>query len=129
MQDFKDCQDFCGLKDLGYTGLPFTWCNMRFDGSLVWVRLDRALATADWILKFPSIHLHHLQGLSSDRKPLWLASDDVNTRFYKPQKPFRFEAMCLKDDRCEEVVHSAWDMCRDEDAVGKVLRKFFDCQT
>ena len=84
MQDFKDCQDFCGLKDLGYTGLPFTWCNMRFDGSLVWVWLDRALATADWILKFPSIRLHHLQGLSSDHKPLWLASDDVNTRFYRP---------------------------------------------
>ncbi|XP_050281349.1 uncharacterized protein LOC126722235 [Quercus robur] len=115
MQDFRDCQDFYGLKDLGFTGLPFTWCNMRFDGSLVWVRLDRVLATANWILKFPSIRLHHLQGLSSDHKPLWLASDDVNTRFYRPQKPFRFEAMWLKDDRCEEVVHSAWDMCRDGD--------------
>ena len=24
MQDFSDCQDFYGLKDLGFTGLPFT---------------------------------------------------------------------------------------------------------
>ena len=24
MQDFKDCQDFCRLKDLGFTSLPFT---------------------------------------------------------------------------------------------------------
>jgi len=128
MQDFRDCLDFCGLKDLGFTGLPFTWCNMRFEGSLVWVRLDRALATADWILKFPSTRLHHLQGLSSDHKPLWLASDDVNFRFHRPLKPFRFEAMWLKDDRCEEVVHSAWDLCREGDAVGKVLRKCEDCQ-
>ncbi|XP_030948923.1 uncharacterized protein LOC115972818 [Quercus lobata] len=107
MQDFRNCQDFCGFKDLGYTSLPFTKCNMQFNGSLVWVRLDKALATVDWILKFPSICLHHLQGLSSDHKPLWLASDDVNARFYQSQKPFRSEAMWLKDDRCEDMVHLA----------------------
>ena len=129
MQDFKDCQDFCGLKDLGFTGLPFTWCNKRFDGDLIWVRLNRALASADWILKFPSSRLHHLQGLSSDHKPLWLASDDVNTRFYRAQKPFRFEAMWLKDDRCEDVVLSTWDRCLEGDAMGKVLANVADCQT
>ena len=129
MQDFRDCQDFCGLKDLGFIGLPFTWCNKRFDGDLIWVRLDRALASADWILKFPSIRLHHLQGLSSDHKPLWLASDDVNTRFYRAQKPFRFEAMWLKDDRFEDVVLSTWDRCLERDAMGKVLAKVADCQT
>ena len=100
---------------------------MQFDGSLVWVQLDRALATADWILKFPSIRLHHLQGFSFDHKPLWLASNDVNACFYRSQKPFQFEAMWLKDDRCEDVVHSAWDMCLKGDAVGNVLRKVFDC--
>ena len=107
MQDFRDCQDFYRLKDLGYTGLPFTWCNKHFDGDLIWVQLDRALASANWILKFPSSRLHHLQGLSSDHKPLWLASDDVNTRFYQARKPFRFEAMWLKDYRCKDVVHLA----------------------
>ena len=47
MQDFKDCLDFCGLKDLGYTSLPFTWCNQRYNDSKIWVRLDRAVASAD----------------------------------------------------------------------------------
>ena len=47
---------------------------MRFDGSLVWVQLDRALATADWILKFPSIRLHHLQ--ARKRKELLKAKSD-----------------------------------------------------
>ena len=96
MQDFKDCQDFCGLKDLGYTSLPFTWCNKHFDGDLIWVRLDRALASVDWILKFPSSRLHHLQGLSSDHKPLWLASDDVNTRFIKLENLFGLKPCGLK---------------------------------
>ena len=40
MQFFRECLDFCGLKDLGYSGLPFTWCNRRFEGNVVWVRLD-----------------------------------------------------------------------------------------
>ena len=83
MQDFRDCQDFCGLKDLGFIGLPFTWCNRHFDGNLIWVRLNRALTSTDWILKFSLSHLHHLQGFSSNHKPLWLASNDVNTRFYQ----------------------------------------------
>ena len=47
MQNFSDCLDVCGLKDLGYSGLPYTWCNRRFGGQMVRVRLDRALATPD----------------------------------------------------------------------------------
>ena len=129
MQVFRDCQYFWGLKDLGFTGLPFTWCNKHFGGDLIWVRLDRALASVDWILKFPSCRLHHLQGLSFDHKPLWLASDDVNTHFYQAQKRFRFEAMWLKDDRCENLVHLVWDRCLEGDAMGKVLAKVAVCQT
>ncbi|XP_075654591.1 uncharacterized protein LOC142624738 [Castanea sativa] len=107
MQDFCDCLDFCGLKDLGYSSLPFTWRNRRYDTGLVWVRLDRAVATVEWMLKFPTTRLHHLLGLSSDHKSIWLASDDPHKRFSRAQKPFRFEAMWLNDKRCEGVVHSA----------------------
>ena len=105
MQNFKDCLDVCGLKDLGYSGLPYTWCNRRFGDQVVWVRLDRALATPDWLLKFPTARLRHLSALSSDHKPIWLCLDDIRNRFFRPSKPFRFEAMWLKDVRCEGVVH------------------------
>ena len=70
MQNFRDCLDVCGLKDLGYSGLPYTWCNRRFGGQVGWVRLDRALATPDWLLKFPTARLHHLSALSFDHKPI-----------------------------------------------------------
>lgn len=83
MQDFRDCLDFYGLKDLGYSGLPFTWCNKRYNESLVWVRLNRAMAKTDWILKFPTIRLHHLSRSSFNHKPLWLVSDDVYSHFYR----------------------------------------------
>ena len=84
MQQFRDSLDFCGLKDLGFSGLPYTWSNRRFDGQMIWVRLDRAVASADWMLKFPSVRVHHVPGYSSDHKPIWLVSDDAHTRFYRP---------------------------------------------
>ena len=128
MQQFRDSLDFCGLKDLGFSGLPYTWSNQRFDGQMIWVRLDRAVASADWMLKFPSVRVHHVPGYSSDHKPIWLVSDDAHTRFYRPQRPFRFEAIWLKDSRCEGVVHSAWDMDSVGDQIGNVLSKVKNCQ-
>ena len=88
MQQFRDCLDFCGLKDLGFSGLLYTWCNRRFEGNVVWVRLDRAVASPEWVLKFPAARLYHLSGLSSDHKPIWLVSDDIRKRFFRPNKPF-----------------------------------------
>ena len=36
--------------------------------------------------------------------------------------------MWLKDDRYEDVVHSAWDRSLEGDAMGKVIAKVADCQ-
>ncbi|XP_075633927.1 uncharacterized protein LOC142606466 [Castanea sativa] len=128
MQNFRDCLDVCGFKDLGFSGLPYTWCNRRFSGQVIWVKLDRALATLDWLLKFPTARLHHLSALSFDHKPIWLCSNDIRSQFYKPQKPFHFEAMWLKDERCEGVVHSAWEEDVLGDSMGKVIKKVENCQ-
>lgn len=128
IKSFRECLDFCALKDLGFSGLPYTRNNRRFDGPVAWVRLDQALASSDWMLKFPTARLHHLSGFSFDHKPIWLCSDDVHTRFYRTQRPFRFEAMWVKDERCEEVVHSAWDMGSDRDPMSSVLMKVGHCQ-
>ena len=129
MQSFRDCLDFCGFKDLGFSGLPYTWCNRRFEGNVVWVRLDRAVASPEWVLKFPAARLHHLSGLSSDHKPIWLVSDDIRKRFFRPNRPFRFEAMWVKDERCEGAVHEAWDKFSATDPMGNVLIKVSHCQS
>lgn len=86
------------------------------------------MATPDWMLKFPSVRLHHLPGFSSNHKLIWLCSDDVQSRFFRPQRPFRFEATWLKYERCEEVVNEAWDMDSIGYPMGKVLLKVNNCQ-
>ena len=93
MQSFRDALDFCRLKDLGFNGYPFTLCNCRPGDQNTWIRLDRGVATIDWILKFPISCIHHLDAFHSDHKPLLLCSDSEFRHFYRKGKSFRFEAM------------------------------------
>ena len=44
---FREVVNACGFKDLGYSGLDFTWCNMQEGENCVYLRLDRALSTND----------------------------------------------------------------------------------
>uniref|UniRef100_A0A2N9F204 Reverse transcriptase domain-containing protein n=1 Tax=Fagus sylvatica TaxID=28930 RepID=A0A2N9F204_FAGSY len=53
MQLFRDVLDDCGFVDLGFNGPKFTWTNNRM-GDMTWERLDRAVATPEWLLCFPS---------------------------------------------------------------------------
>ena len=108
MQGFRDALDYCGLKDLGFNGFPFTWCNRRPGDQNVWICLDRGIATVNWILRFPTTRIHHMDVFHSDHKAILLISDSKQQRFYHKGKPFRFEAMWLKDNSCEDVVRQSW---------------------
>lgn len=37
MEAFKEALDNCGLRDLGFHGARWTWCNKRFGGVPTWV--------------------------------------------------------------------------------------------
>ena len=107
MQGFRDALDYCRLRDIGFLGYPFMWCNRRLGNQNVWIRLYRGVASVEWILWFPSSHIHHLDAFHSDHKPLLLCSNSKFQRFYKKGWPFRFEAMWLKDRSCEEVIRDS----------------------
>lgn len=83
MQSFCDALDFCCLKDLGFNGFPFTWCNKRARDQNFWIRLDRDVALVDWILQFPSSSIHHLDAFHSNHKPILLCSDSEINHFTK----------------------------------------------
>ena len=86
MTGFRVALDFCGLRDLGYVGSPFTWCNNQFDGVITWIRLDRGVATTSWSQLFPTVRVHHIAGSLLEHCPLWVCSDDENVRFYKKRQ-------------------------------------------
>ena len=128
MQGFRDAMDFCGFKDLGFSGFPFTWCNRRPGDHNVWIRLDRGVATVDWFLRFPTSRIHHLECFHSDHRPILLISDVEQKRFYRKGRPFRFEAMWVKDNTCEEVIKESWAGLDDANPVRNLLRKITSCQ-
>lgn len=45
---FRDTLEMCGLVDLGFVGVPFTYDNKHGGSGNVKVRLDRAVATNAW---------------------------------------------------------------------------------
>lgn len=69
MQNFRDAISFCGLRDLGYRGAPFTWQGFRRSG-LVRERLDRAVACSGWCNIFQNTEVRHLISSSSDHEPI-----------------------------------------------------------
>ena len=74
MQSFHDALDFCRLKDLGFNGFQFTWSNKRPREQNVWIRLDRGVATIEWILRFPTSRIHHLCKVEFYQPSYWLYS-------------------------------------------------------
>lgn len=72
MQSFRSALQLCGLFDLGFKGVPFTYDNKRSGRSNVRVRLDRAVANNDWRNLFPNAQLDHLISSFSDHNPISL---------------------------------------------------------
>jgi hypothetical protein len=124
MQLFRDVLDECSFVDLGFTGPSFTWTNNRV-GDMTWERLDRAVATPDWLLRFPSIRVHHLEAQWSDHKPLWVTSDPMMTPH---RKPFRFEEVWTSNPGCEEAVAESWRSAKQGAPMHIVVDKIRACR-
>ncbi|XP_030959080.1 uncharacterized protein LOC115981030 [Quercus lobata] len=107
MDSFVEAINRCGLWDIGFIGPKFTWLYERSKGIQIREKLDRALATMEWVNLFSMARLHHLTSSASDHSLLAL-------RFVrKPngkrmKRLFRFESIWLNDSRCKEVVLEAW---------------------
>ena len=107
---FRDIVDVCGLQDLGYQGTSWTYEMKVAGGSYCRVRLDRALATADWCAHFPLATVRHLTSASSDHCPILLSWEEER----RPPRPggagniFRYELMWERHDDFQPVLQDAW---------------------
>jgi len=61
-----------GLVDLRFTMNPFTWSNHRDGHNLIHQRLDRGMASPQWVYLFLSFSILHLPASGSDHDPLLL---------------------------------------------------------
>ncbi|XP_050238375.1 uncharacterized protein LOC126687864 [Mercurialis annua] len=119
MEAFRRVLDDCGLIDLGWSGNNFTWDNGRVGVDNIKQRLDRFLATSEWIALFPDYSSQHLVRISLDHCPICLHLTGVE-RYEIKKRVFRFEAMWLSHPDCEEIVKGGWNLAQGADVVNKI---------
>ena len=108
MKDFRECLSRCELFDLGYVGQRYTWSNGRAGEQRTKLRLDRIVASESWMDIFLEASVHHVSMSISDH---YLLSLFLHRR--RPRKPARkrffFEAMCVREAGCREIIEEVWD--------------------
>ena len=125
MEAFKDVLDECGFKDLGFVGDKYTWCRGSRGDNTIWERLDKAIATTDWIELFPATKVLHLECRSSDHKHLIILPKGIQN---KRRKPWRFKQICLEDASCSEVIDLVWRQDFPSSLIDQVEGKIQECQ-
>ncbi|KAH7843145.1 hypothetical protein Vadar_013178 [Vaccinium darrowii] len=105
LKGFQEFINQCNLIDLGYTGFPFTWCNNRAGSECIQERLDRALATPSWMLRFSQAYVEHLNSVGSDHSALLL---HLYPTVHQYRAPFRFDARWVQDEEVLPLIEQAW---------------------
>ncbi|KAF9592580.1 hypothetical protein IFM89_016031 [Coptis chinensis] len=106
MHEFNNLINDLGLVDLGFKGPKFTWSNNRRIGDHVLERLDRAMASTEWIALFPHALVQTVANASSDHISLIINLDNQEER---NPRPFKFFNMWLANDACKPVIEKAWN--------------------
>ena len=117
------------LRDLGFVGPEFTWS--RRLGARGWIRerLDRALVSTNWTSLFPHVRIYNVATHLSDHNMLILKAIPPRSRNKRRKRLFRFEAMWIKEDECDEVVKNAWERGRILESQNQFRRCLLECRS
>lgn len=106
MVEFEDCLQRCGLDDLRFSGLFYTWCNKRSDGDCISKKLDRVLVNDVWLTDFPNSEAVFLPPSLSDHSPSLV-------RMGLPRKrrkcPFKFFNFMSEREEFIPIVQNCWN--------------------
>lgn len=100
MNDFGNCIMDCGLIDIGFEGLPFTWTWTNFSQ-----RLDRILFNNKWLECFSLLKTTHGVRRCSDHRPLLISAGSAPIL---RSQSFRFQEMWLQHPDCVDSIATHW---------------------
>ncbi|KAA3490037.1 reverse transcriptase [Gossypium australe] len=110
MLDFRMALEDCNLIDIGFKGCWFTWERGRVKATNIRERLDRGVATLNWLELFPKHQIEHLTHSFSDHCPLLLDTMGGNCIDQQlKERKFRFEAKWCLESSFEGLVRRWWE--------------------
>lgn len=115
MDDFSGWIDSHSLVDLQLSGGNFTWSNHQNPPILS--RLDRFLASTDWLDFYPEVQQLLLTNPALNHCPILVDSGWERWGL----APFRFEKMWLEEEHFPDLVSDWWKEIRVEGWVGFTL--------
>ncbi|KAK0599131.1 hypothetical protein LWI29_002648 [Acer saccharum] len=126
MEAFRSTLDFCGLRDLGFSGPKFTWSNRRVRAQSVIERLDRCVCNTEWQQRFPCASINHLDFWKSDHRPIVLDIVD-SVVSCKGVRRFHYELCWSEKAECSELIKNMWKHGDVGDCVGSMVNKLATC--
>lgn len=129
MNNFNQVLAECALSDLGFEGYPFTWSNNREALRTVRCRLDRVCANSEAIRAFPTAMVEHVQQDGSGHIPIALHFERlVQRNGGVRRRPFRFEAMWIRKQDCEDIIRKVWENDMGTNYSDPMLYKGEECR-
>ncbi|XP_010666883.1 uncharacterized protein LOC104884000 [Beta vulgaris subsp. vulgaris] len=114
-----DCLQVCKLTDVPSTGRYFTWNNKQDGHRRVFSRIDRVIATQQWMDRYELAVAVFMPEGSYDHTPVVL---QVYPEIQK-KKPFRFHNMWCHHQALNDAVHQVWNTHVHGCAMYRVVQK------
>jgi hypothetical protein len=109
MRVFRECLEECGLNDLGWSGLPYTWDNRQPGDSNVKARLDRALGNTELLADFSVARVQHVSMVESDHCAVLVRMQRKNKNRSQPgRRCFRYENVWQSHADYDTTVQRLW---------------------
>ena len=125
---FREMVDVCGLRDLGYEGRSWTFEKKVAGGMHCRVRLDGALASADWSARFPSAVVQNLLATTSDHGPILLGWAQRQEQ-RRMRNRFRYELMWEEHEQFAPMLSQVWQQGGEATSVIELSSKLANMST
>jgi hypothetical protein len=109
MAVFREVLDFCELRDIGFSWVPWTYDNRKNGLRNVKVRSDPPVATQDWISRFFDASITHLTSPCSDHCPLLLRVQKEDGSNLHGVKQLYYEIMWEREPSLGDRIQQAWE--------------------
>ncbi|KAK8989039.1 hypothetical protein V6N11_030407 [Hibiscus sabdariffa] len=111
------------LIELPISGGSFTWSNQRSEEDAILEKLDRALCSLEWSVRYPKAVGLLDVAIGSDHAPIIIYPHGLTK---KHKRDFKFESKWLLEEECKSTVQASWTPCtqpRPSHRFGSKLRR------